>query len=152
MWIEEEHHIRASRRRILVGMDESHLFVCPLKEGGSSVAEAHRKLAPDNVHRARHSLKVRRQGEWFFIPVKQAAVAARIEEELQAGRYSTHAALTAGGRPHRADRLLRVGEEMYVLGAIRHSDHRVVNLKSWHKMERNTENIEVRPTGMSWVD
>lgn len=150
--VEEEIRISAARRRILAGMDESHLFICPLAERASSVEEAHRKLAPSAVRRAHRSLKVRRQGEWFFLPVTDPQERARVEEAIRSGRVVGDEGITAAGRPHRVEQFLRVGEESYALGRVKHPDHRVLRLKTWHRVFRNTEEINVRPTGMTWVD
>ena len=154
--VEEEIIVKASRRRILVGMDESHLFICPLEKRASSVKEAHRKLAPEEVDRARHSLKVKRQGEWFFVPVRNPDKLREIGEACAAGEFSSDAGISAAGRPHRVEQLVEIGDERYSKGAVRHPDHRTLHLKSWYRVFQNTEEVMVRPTGqtweMTWVD
>lgn len=150
--VEYEIAIEAARRRMLVGMDESHLFVCPLRERASSVAEAHRKLAPGAVHRARRSLKVKRQGEWFFVPVSGAQQRGLIDEAVGNGRVHRSHGLTAGGRPHVVEEAIRDEEQTFVRGKVRHPDHRVLRLKDWHRVLANTEEVSLRPTGMTWID
>ena len=150
--VEEELVVPASQRRLLVGMDESHLFVCPLKESASSVKEAHRKLAPRAVRGGGSSTKVKRQGEWFFLPVTRDADLTQIEEALAVGDVEIRAGITAAGRPHRVDRLVRLKAATYAIGCVRHPDHRVLELKAWCQVFRNTEAVSARPKGMTWVD
>jgi hypothetical protein len=148
--VEEEIIVKASQRRILVGMDESQLFICPLEKRASSVKEAHRKLAPEEVDRARHSLKVKRQGEWFFVPVRNSDKLRQIGEACAAGEFSSDAPITAAGRPHRVEQLVEIDYERYSMGKVRHPDHRTLRLESWHRVFRNTEEVMVRPTGVTW--
>ena len=148
---EDEILIEAGRRRMLVGMDESHLFICPLERNASSVREAHRKLAPDGVHRARR-LKVRRQGEWFFVPARSRDDRTLLGEAQDLGRIRQNVGLTAGGRPHFVQEHMEIDGDVFVRGRVRHPDHKVIVLKDWHRVLRNTEDVTVRPTGMSWVD
>ncbi len=102
--------IQAEKRHFLMGMDESHLFICRLPTAAATVAEAHRILAPDEVHdrRARKE-KVLRQGEWFFTPVNRSVVdiEALIKEH---GFHKNHRIGPVGrrGRAHIADEMIRV--------------------------------------------
>jgi hypothetical protein len=148
--------VPASHHRLLVGMDESHLFICPLAEKAASVDEAHRKLRPPAVRDSGRSVRVRRQGEWFFVPVSRPRELAAIDEAVAAGLVERRAGIRAAGRPHRVDALLRLGLERqqatFARGAVRHPDHRVLVLRTWHAVHRNTEQVDARPAGMSWVD
>lgn len=150
--VEDEILIEAARRRMLVGMDESHLFICPLARNASSVREAHRKLAPGDVHSARRRLKVRRQGEWFFVPARSRVERTRLGEAQALGLIRQNVGLTAGGRPHFVQEHMGIDAGVFARGRVRHPDHKVIVLKDWHRVLRNTEDVTVRPTGMSWVD
>lgn len=152
LMVEEAVVVRAARRRILAGLDERHLFICPLKQRASSVREAHRKLAPDEVRKVSRFLEVKRQGEWFFVPVREPRELAVIEQAVADGSQRDDVGITAAGRPHRVQHLVEVGEESYALGTVRHPDHRTLKMKVWHRIHQNTEDVAVRPTGMTWVD
>lgn len=119
---------------MLVGMDESHLFICPLERNASSVREAHRKLAPDGVHRARRRLKVRRQGEWFFVPARSRDERTLLGEAYDLGRIRQDVGLTAGGRPHFVQEHMEIDGDVFVRGRVRHPDHKVIVLKDWHRV------------------
>lgn len=175
-WQVEEIQIPRQRRRLLVGMDESHLFVCPLTGGASTVRDAHRKLIPVHL-REGHGQKLRRQGEWFFDRVTHENVLARIHAEIEADRLWTHRPVTGDpprgkfSRDHFAEKLVVCDSpdspgfrEVYVRGTIRHPDHKVLHLKTWHAVQRNTEATDGnrviphpllpgwRPRGMKWRD
>jgi hypothetical protein len=103
--------VPAEKRHFLMGMDECHLFVCRLPRAATTVAEAHRILAPETV-RSNRALKkkVVRQGEWFFTPVSQD-----VEEQIAAyiAKYGVLKGQRIGpvgrrGRPHIATEMVRM--------------------------------------------
>ncbi len=155
----EEHVVPESTRRLLVGMDERHLFACPLGKNASSVREAHRKLMPvaARVKRqkgAKRDKRTKRQGEWFFVPVDSTQVLEKIQRTVDlvgAERRQPIQRLIAG-RPHIVDERVQVGDAIYVRGRVRHPDHSVLKLNGWHEVHLNTENRSARIEGMSWVD
>ena len=136
---------RASR--LLVGMDESHLFICPLLsvDRPSTIEGVHRVLAPDPVLEARAGgLHVRRQGEWFFVPVATPETLREIEMAERSDQIQIRAPIVELGswqhvREHRADELIRSGDRIFVRGRVRHVDHRATILHQWHEVFRNTE-------------
>ena len=149
-----ERVVPASSRRLLVGLDERHLFVCPLQQKASSVREAHRRLMPPPVQRARH-LHPKRQGEWFFVPVQDPGVLERIGVEIALMGITRHRGLWGerrSQRTHVVDEQVRLGDERFARGRVRHPEHRVIELRGWHQVHRNTENAESRIEGITWVD
>ena len=61
--------VRTGRvRHFLCGQDEEHLFIAQLPREASSVRDAQDALAPEIPSEYDRGL-VRRQGEWFFMPV-----------------------------------------------------------------------------------
>lgn len=149
-----ERVVPASSRRLLIGMDERHLFVCPLQQKASSVREAHQKLMPPAVQRALH-LGPKRQGEWFFVPVQDAEVLEKITVEftlMGATRRRGIGGEARGRRAHVVDEQLRLGEDTFVRGRVRHPEHHVLELRGWHQVHRNTERVDSQIKGMTWVD
>jgi hypothetical protein len=148
-----ERVVPASSRRLLVGMDERHLFVCPLQQKASSVREAHRKLMPQRVQDALH-LGPKRHGEWFFVPVQNDEVLEKITARVAlegAARHRSIGGERRGGHTHVVDEWCG-RDEVFVRGRVRHPEHRVLELRGWHQVHRNTENLESRIRGMTWVD
>jgi len=146
-----EHLVPATSRRLLVGMDESHLFVCPLARKASSVREAHAKLVPPAVHITQHH-KCKRQGEWFFVPVEAPETLEKITNEIALVGVRKRQRLGEGGHPHVADELVPLQESLFVRGRVRHAEHRVLKLNRWHEVHRNTEERQQVIPGMTWVD
>jgi hypothetical protein len=157
-----EHELRGRRvpggkRRFLVGMDEQHLFIAQLdaESKATSVKQAHENLRPRGVPAGRRAkkLKVRRTGEWFLIP----ATAAEVEKiEAQVSRFGVRKKVGIGaarglmrGRPHVVSESVIVGGTEFVRGRILHPDHKVVKLKTWHRVLMNTED---RSVSAQWVD
>lgn len=114
--------VPAEKRHFLMGMDECHLFVCRLPRAATTVAEAHRILAPESVRASRESKKkVVRQGEWFFTPVSpdvERQISAHIKKY---GVLLTQRIGPPGrrGRAHVADQLVRVQTRFALSGRAR---------------------------------
>lgn len=129
---------RRTTSHFLLGVDESHNFIAPLKEKPTSVEHAYRilkpGLRPGSV----------RQGEWFFEPLKKDE-AARIDKVASAdGRKIKQT--TLGGTTHRALSTLVVTaakkRTIYARGYVtdsRHGHHDALFLPSWHRVVRNKE-------------
>jgi len=142
---------RSGKRTVstfLLGVDESHNFISPLKKKASSIEEAHKQLKP----------KVRagtlRQGEWFFEPLVKAEATAIDKIVVADSRKikpavlgaSTHRALTTTriitkGRGKGAKR--KPGTTtLYARGFVvdnRKGHHKALWLPTWCKVVRNNE-------------
>lgn len=115
----------------LIGMDESRNFICPLPEKPESVVHARRMLMPDE---AKGVKGVKRQGEWFFIPVSKEV----------ANRLPIHKAmvLRLGKTLHTAKKAFMIGHDIYAHGYVidqRVGHHKPTFLKGWHKVVKNKE-------------
>ncbi len=154
-----------SKRHLLCGCDEQHLFVAPLSARVSTVAKAHAALFNPLVEEAQRRARAQaiRQGEWFFVPATAAELAA-VESRLNRSLFvSRHVPVTDGagarrGRPHQVDELVRVGAlsdgvlpgSVFARGSVRHPDHKTIRLPDWHRVFGNREAPPVR--GVTWVD
>jgi hypothetical protein len=168
VWVEQLTSDR--ERRFLCGMDEQHLFIALLPEPVASVREAHRALRPVELDAAEQGAPrpTIRQGEWFFV-----ALAAEVEREISTlARKTLHAVRGRGiaeaagivrlGRPHVAEEILVVegipdrygdrSKRVYARGAIRHPDHRTVELPTWRLVLPNREALEQPVAGVGWID
>jgi len=150
-----QRHTTNEARRFLIGMDEQHLFIAPLSRRAGSVAQAHAQLQPPEVVEARaRSVRVVRQGEWFFLAADDA-LQTRIAEQVRRLGVERHVAIGVprganAPRGHFVDErvILRLPAakdsnafEVWecVRGHVRHPDHKVLVLKRWHRVHRNTE-------------
>lgn len=129
------------RREIKHKIFNAFLVEVPMRV--SSIREAYEALKPSEVKEAEsQGLKVKRQGEWFFIPVKgQYTQDTEVEQwgdklgtlvnrplELRAGQ----------NRPNVAS--MGIESKQLVRGSIKHSgrEHADLMLVSWHKAVPNT--------------
>jgi hypothetical protein len=147
---------RGALRKYLVGKDESRLFLCELSAGNvPKVADAHRALKPPAVVEAeKRGMKVRRQGEWFFVEEAEENVRvllappAIVRKNTPLGR-----ALGLRRNPHVADALVDLGEERYLAqGRVRHRDHKTLVFRRWVRVYRNNELVNPRNGISGWVD
>jgi hypothetical protein len=152
------------KRHFLCGMDESHLFIAQLPHAAPTIKDAHRALAPaiPPQYGAQRADRVRRQGEWFLLPItpletNELDAVAPSEVRVRVG-VAQAANLRRAGRPHVADEVIviadstvELGVRIYARGAIRHPDHRTVELRAWHRVIPNRERFE-QPVGVLWVD
>jgi hypothetical protein len=142
----------ALRRRFLLGMDECHLFIAPLRGPVTTVRDAHAELQPPPVVEARRrGARVRRQGEWFFLPItsdERRAVAAHVGDHgVERGGGLGNPGRR--GRPHVAAERVRVpvrdeggrllATHEYARGRVVHPDHHAIFLRDWMRVEPNTE-------------
>lgn len=126
----------ANEQTLLVGMDETHYFVSALPEKALTVVEAHELLKPVSAK----AEGTKRQGEWFFIPVKtkklQDALFARLSE-LNWGSLEQDSS-------HHGNTLIH-GNATYAIGDVtdgRKGRHKPLVLTEWHRVQRNRE-VEV---------
>jgi hypothetical protein len=155
----------AEERRLLIGMDERHLFVAQLSGGDkpTSVRDAHRKLAPAGIPgdaKRRKKAGIKRQGEWFFVPLRaherqRVVEAAETLVERKVALGSRNGRRNDRGRPHVVQERVRLlspddplrGE--FARGWVRHPEHKTIVLKAWVRVLTNTED---RSVGATWVD
>jgi hypothetical protein len=140
-------------RRYLCGKDDRHLFIAQVREG-NTVAEAHESLRPELARQAemRAPGLVRRQGEWFFLPLsaeERERLAAYMRARPRA--LKSNRSVGMGGRPHTADAVVIVDRrfrnrhreyrrpETYARGYVRHADHLTLYLDDWRRVVRNRE-------------
>jgi len=111
--------------RYLTGEDDGHLFVCHVSKASGSVADTLKGMVPIAVKRAmREGLDVRRQGDWFFVPVARSP-RGKIEYDCPLDD------------DHRASEIVALKTVVYVRGSISHSQHKTIRLDGWHKAIRN---------------
>lgn len=154
-------------RRYLCGRDDLHLFIAQV-EVGDTVAQTHESLKPELVRQweAARPGSIKRQGEWFFVPLSEEE-SQRLDEQLNVwpGAVKKRAPVGAGGRPHVADDVVTIDRrvrskrreyrrpEVYARGLLVHPDHRNLHLSEWRRVVRNAEihttNDQLR---LSWID
>ncbi|MFT3837198.1 MAG: hypothetical protein QM723_09405 [Myxococcaceae bacterium] len=146
-----------SKRHLLCGQDEQHLFVAPLSARVSTVGAAHQALFNPNVKdaEAKTGAKAIRQGEWFFVPARAeqlSELAVKIGKSAFVRHHTPVTDLSFGrrGRPHWVDELVVVGAQVFARGSVRHPDHKTVRLIDWHQVFGNREAPQLR--GVTWVD
>jgi hypothetical protein len=140
----------AAQRKILIGYDDVHLFICQAP-WGETVAETHAALKPDEVRDAEYRWPgaVSRQGEWFFVP-------PRPQDRVALGR-ATQLVLPGGaieltGRAHRASERAEIDGRVFVRGKVAHPDHHDVDLEEWRQAIKNRAVIQQAWPGLEWVD
>lgn len=120
-------------------------FLVELTTSVKTISEAYQSLKPKEVVDAeKKGLEVKRQGEWFFIPVKgNYEPETRIENWGQNKGKTVNVALDlrAGqNRPNRVTQHAKVNGETFVTGKVEHSgrEHAALILKGWYKAIPNT--------------
>lgn len=120
-------------------------FLVELTTPVKTIAEAYESLKPQEVKDAEaKGLEVKRQGEWFFIPVKgdhtpvmhvpdwgdNKGKSIPMPLELRAGQ----------NRPNKVTQHAKVGKDTFVSGRCEHSgrEHATLMLKGWFKAVPNT--------------
>ena len=140
-------------RKYLIGMDEAHLFISELPQEGAinKIKEAHKILKPEYVIKSeKDNRRIKRQGEWFFIPVstKEQELIEKnenfIEKKVPIGR-------TVQVNVHTADELLNLEDKIYVNGKIRHVEHKTLKLRGWFRVLKNIE-VQNRIGVINWID
>lgn len=145
-------------RKYLLGMDEAHLFISELPQEGAinKIKDAHKVLKPEYIVKSeKETRRIKRQGEWFFIPVtseEQKMIEENmnfLEKKFPIEDRPIHIYLPAN--PHIAEQLLKIKEEIFVTGKIKHVEHRTLKLNGWFKVLRNTE-VRTRSRIIGWID
>lgn len=134
----------------LVGMDETANFVCRLPEAVETVDEAHKVLRPQGL--LPHA---KRQGEWFFTPVKEYDKEVRCPcgsslDEHEHLLSEENLRSRVGTTTHRVSQFTHRGVT-YAKGVVtdeRKGRHVPVDLgDEWHRVDRNMERvIQQKPT------
>jgi hypothetical protein len=143
-------------RHFLCGEDERHLFIAQLPREAKNVADAHDALAPEIPPEYQRGI-VRRQGEWFFVPVtpdERAELNVLPPSAIRSGGLAEVGFIWRRGRQHFATQACRIdpGRRLYARGQIWHPDHAPLALRGWHRVLMNREPFEQRIPGMRWVD
>lgn len=174
--LEKRHFIGAmliinDKKKFLFDIDRNELkhyrmnpFFCEVNENANTIKEAYESLIPDDVKEAeKKGKKVIRQGEWFFIPVKDPITKKewiRAENKKDANRIKIlekwmgevkvnkgtgvlkrNGRLSAGNnRPNEVKRLLEIKGGKFVTGEVEHmgGEHEPIKLKGWYKPIPNT--------------
>lgn len=133
------HDVPETDTAFLVGMDETAHFVAQLPEKVQSVDEAHDVLKPAL---AKGVNDVKRQGEWFFVPVTNPSILKELtarEPSLRMERLETFSSHSAT--------MVNYQHRKYALGLVadrRKGHHKTLLLPTWHRVIRNLEVNEPR--------
>lgn len=143
-WVYEKQKTPGFLRKYLMGMDECHLFIAELPRNLdpiNKIKDAHKALKPNDViEKEKDTSRIKRQGEWFFIPATKDEL-KDINENLN---------LIERKRPlgenewrsrnsHIADLLLTIRAGQFVKGKISHIEHKTLKLHGWFKVVKNNE-------------
>ena len=135
-----------TERRYLMGLDERHLFISGLpKEDINTVAEAHQALKHKAVIEAEKEGKdVKRQGEYFFIPLtkeEEKEFMVKVKQEKRLRKTLRGRLQRLGHRAHFIRRMIvmRRGTKRYAQGHVTHEQHEPMYLPSWHRVYKNRE-------------
>jgi hypothetical protein len=150
-------------RKYLMGMDESHLFIAELPNNFGAVnniKDAHKVLKPNDVlEKEKDTNRIKRQGEWFFIPATPEEIIIiednekLVEKKMPLGINSWRA-----GNSHIADLLINIRGKQFAIGKISHIEHKTLKLHNWFRVVRNNEARTTGVTGnqiyngVKWVD
>lgn len=148
--------IPATTIYLLVGQDESHMFVCRLPKAVASVRQAHEVLIPKEA-KGKDYL---RQGEFFFVKATDKEISNKLTKDLRLldieGRLDLDYKFKESEQPssHIAERAI-IGSESngynlyFVTGKITHSRHKTLNLEGlWHVYI----NTEIENTNTKYID
>lgn len=142
-------------------LDEWQYFCAQLPKKVRTVHYAFESLKPEPVKQAlKEDRYVRRQGEWFFVPVSDDEMPSFKKKDI---KHSVELPYKRVGRNvHVVSQLIKLNNITYVTGRVRHvstwsgratGEHRMVTLVGWHKLYKNRE-IEswVAPEGLGRFD
>lgn len=145
-------------RHFLCGRDEEHLFIAQLPRAVANVQDAHEALAPEIPSQYQRGV-MRRQGEWFFLPItaeERAEMNIATPRTIRGGGLAEIARIRRHGRQHVATEaiVLQPNDRLYARGQIWHPDHAPLALRGWHRVLINREPFETLPrrVGIRWVD
>lgn len=158
-WVYEKQKAPGYLRKYLCGYDETHLFIAELPNDLgpiNKVLDAHKILKPKLVAKKEKKIgKIKRQGEWFFIPlnsIEQASI-----NKISSLYWKNERIGPRGGNPHMAEKLFEIDEEIFVSGKITHIEHKTLRLNGWFKAVKNMEFRGSSPAsqiynGVKWID
>ena len=138
--------LRYGRMRIILGQDDGTYFGCELRGTPNTVKVALESLMPEDIRKVKG---VRRQGEWFVVPVDEKNVPVVTEcmalGEVEDSRVSLPVDDEDSARHTVHSNDIRIGTDgrIYAFeGTLRHNDHPNVSMKDgrhkWHAFHRNT--------------
>lgn len=134
------------KRFYLLGLDSTHMFISELPKGASTIKEAHDRLKPLSI---KGKKKVKRQGEWFFIPVTSSEQMI-IDENNDTIQLKGILPGNTKNR-HTVDELIEIEDKIFARGKIRHREHKTMQLLEWYRVARNTERVS-STSRISWID
>lgn len=141
-WVYEIQKAPGYLRKYLAGFDEQHLFIAELPNDKgiiNRVKDAHEILKPPLVtKKEKNTNRIKRQGEWFFIPITKKKYDL-INENLNFIRKKKRISIRWRINPHIADEIIRIDEIAYVRGKIYHAEHHTLKLHGWFRVARNAE-------------
>lgn len=118
-----------------------------------TVKDAYAALKPDLVNQAEaKGIKVKRQGEWFFIPtsLNSKMLDAALAKRPKTGFRDNQMYLKVGpNRPNVAEFGIEVNKKFYVKGKVSHTgrEHKDQRLEGWHQAVPNTAMASFQITG-----
>ncbi len=142
-------------------------FLVELQDGSvATIKDAYESLKPVDVKQAESiGVDVKRQGEWFFVPVSNDLIIQKIKNALELKRkefkdrgenaefikrWATRGELRAGNnRPNRVSIMAEVDGKFYVSGMCEHSgrEHEPIELKGYYLAIPNTATTSWTITG-----
>ncbi len=131
-------------RKYLMGMDESHLFIAELPRNIgviNKIKDAHRALKPkDVIDKEKETHRIKRQGEWFFIPATQEELDIINENvNLIEKKRNLNGSQWISRNSHIADFMITIRFGKFVKGKISHIEYKTLKLPGWFKVVRNNE-------------
>ncbi len=156
-------------KRFLLDVDRIELkhgiinpFLVELKNNTvNTIAEAYQSLKPQEVVEAEaQGLKVKRQGEWFFIPIdnlyqttvkfahKRLVTTQEADQNFR-GNVGAGELRAGPNRPNRAECMVEIAGKFYVSGTISHTgrEHADLELKEFYQAIPNTSQTSWTITG-----
>ena len=132
----------------LLGMDDGHPFVRPVKRREATVPDALDSLVPNKVREAFIlGLEVKRQGDWYFIPYQgepkdnggYGSYVPLANPEMHGGKIYHGAALVYGEQTRHTGELVAYQSFLglpypapLVMGVVEAPDHPPLHLPGWH--------------------
>lgn len=138
-------HTYAEQRIFLIGKDEGHLFISPIKDVFRTVKEAYESLKPEELKDKTNNY-YRRQGEWIFIPINYNIPMSQF--------CSTILPLSlriGSGRSHIVTESFTCFGITYVRGNVTNPNYKTLILKKWHRYICNLK-LKNNINGLTWVD
>ncbi len=150
-------------RKYLMGMDECHLFIAELPNNLGAlnkIKDAHKILKPEDVlDKEKKTNRIKRQGEWFFIPTTPQEIELINENtNLIEKKSPLGPSFGKSNNSHIADQIINNREIQFATGKISHVDHKTLKLNGWFRVVRNNESRTSSVSrnqinnGVMWVD